>query len=607
MNPAHFTQALALIHSGMSCVATARKLGLPNATLARHLIRLAESGGCVDTALAGKPTGRPVVFSPDEAETALARWYRLSKESLPVAAYFFARDARVRPEICEVIVQIEERELVSGKKASWPDSVRRAFRVTAQERAAFRGKKHAQQEEMITRRGMFEDLVDGSRREILPGDTWELDDYSANQPYVFQDPSTGEHLLGRQVLACRDLAAARWLGYDHIGRERDAYRGEDVLRYIHRLVVAWGLPRRLRLERGIWESSAVHGIAVAGMASRWGDLRDIILVEHVFKSKSKGIIEGGFNVLQRWLGHTGTDIGRVRGEFEEATKRLRQAQSTGVCPLTLGFLTQEASSLAHEEAAAIINSRPMQRGHLSEMISPDDLTARLGWHSTPLAESDAWYFRPYKCQRTVRAGTVNVTPGNGWAKQYFQLNGIRDGVHFENGHQVLLAYDPARPDLGAYVCNGDQSAKNREGWKLGQLLLPTAPSMGLAPQFNASGILSPHLVVRKKASAAAATTFRAIRAAAGLPQPSGSRETVVMNGSGGVASAGNLPREESAHSSPTSPHSHSSAAPAAQIGPVPDSIRPQRQTLAPVVSSRAMPADPAAEIARLTAQLLAAD
>ena len=597
MDPMDFqtlSKAMSLIHGGLSGKRTAKKLGVSNATLARWVRRVRECEGDIEAALEPLPTGRPVVFEPDAYEVGLARWYRLTKESVTTAAYFFARDARVRPEICEVIFAIEERALETGKAENWPDSVRRAFRVTAQEKADFRGKKHAQQEEMVTRRGMVELLEDGSRREILPGECWELDDYSSNQLYVFKDPATGEYLLGRQVLGCRELSAARWLGFDHIGRERDAYRGEDVLRYLWRLVMAWGVPRRLRLERGTWESSAVHGIEVDGISGRWGDLRDLMIIEHVFKSKSKGIIEGGFNVLQRWLGHTGTDIGRVRGEFEEATKRLRQAQSTGADPLTLGFLTQEASSVAHEDAAALINSRPMHRAHLAERVSPDDLTARLGWHTRPLLESEAWYFRPYKVQRTVRAGTVNVSPGNGWPKMYFKLNGVLEGVHFENGHQVLLAYDPAQPHLGAWVCNGDKSARNREGWKLGQVLLTAAPEMGLAPQFNASGSLSPHLLVRKKATAAAATTFRAIRTAAGMPQPGGTREAVVMNGSGGVASAGDMPRPETA------------SAPAAVVGPVPDSIRAirPRRDMQPSTSSRHAPADKAAEIARLQAALM---
>lgn len=587
-------EAIKLREEGMSLSKTAEKVGLKLPTLARWLDQVKAAGGDIEAVITPKPIGRPMVFVPNEFELGLAFYYRLTKESLPTAARFFATDERVRPEVREVILGIHERALRSGKIEHWPDSVRRAFYVTEEDKARHRGRKASQQTEMVTRRGMFEILADGTHRSILPGDTWELDDYSSNQPYVFKDAATGELRIGRQVLAARDLAAARWLGFDHIGRERDAYRGEDVVRYIHRLILAHGKPNRLRLERGIWESSAVHGIEVEGMKSRWGDLRDIMHIEHVFKSKSKGIIEGGFNMLQRYLSHTGTDIGRFRGQFEEATRRFMQAISTKADPLELGFLTQDASSVAHQAAAAELNQLRMQRAHLSEMVAPDDLVTRLGWHTTDLCEEEAWYFRPYKAQRTVRSGTVEVSPGNGWPKMIFAMNGVREGVHFENGHQVLLAYDPARPEIGAWVCNGDRSAKNRKGWRMGQVLLAEAPQLELAPQFNASGVLSPHLSIRKKATAAASTTFRAAKAAAGMPQPSGSREAVAMNGSGGVASAGNLPRPEPA------------SAPAAVTGPVPESIRammPPRE-MQPATSSRHAPEDKAAEIRRLQAALM---
>lgn len=594
--------ALAHQANGRTLEEAALITGVPYKTLWRWMRNLKAAEGDVDAVCQGKRTGRPVAFEPNDYEVGRARWFRLSKESLTVAAWFFARDEEtgphgetIRQELREVILEIEEKALRTGRKEAWPESVRRAFRVTEEEKAAFRSRKALASVEMVTRRGMFEVLADGSSREILAGETWELDDYSANQPFVFKDPSTGEFTLGRQVLAARDLASARWLGFDHIGRERDAYRGEDVLRYIERLVRSYGVPRRLRLERGVWESNVIHGIEIPGTDKRWGDLRDLMAIEHVFKSKGKAIIEGGFNVLQRWLGHTGTDIGRTRGEFEEATRRLRMAKSTGADPLALGFLTDDRSSILHSEAAAIINSRPMAREYLGgERVSADDYVSRQGWNTRPLRVQDEWYFRPYKAIRTVRGGTVNVTPGNGWRKQYFALNGQVEGVHLESGHQVFIAYDPARPELGAWVCNADKSARNRNGWRMGELLIQAAPEMGLAPQFDASASLSPHLLVRKKASAAAATTYRAVTAAAGLPQPSGTRETVVMNGRGAAAASSDMPQ----------PANHS--APAAEVGPIPDSVRPLAapREIRPATTSRAMPADPRAEIRRLQEALL---
>lgn len=615
MDPAILARALELSAAGMPCLAIAKLLKVPNPTLARWLKRAAHHGGDAEAACEPVKTGRPPVFAPNEYELARARWFRCAKESLPVAAYFFARDEhvqpngdRVREETRAALLAIEERALASGAREAWPESVRRAFRVTPQERADFRGRKAAMSTEMVTRRGMYEIMADGTTRDILPGEVWEMDDYSANQPYIWKDPASGELLLGRQVLGARDLSSARWLGFDHIGRERDAYRGEDIVRYIARLVAAWGLPGRLRLERGSWESDYIHGIEVPGMTGRWGALDDLFEIDHVFKSKGKGLIEGGFNMLQRFLSQTGTDIGRTRGEFEEATRRLRQVRDNNGDPMALGFLTQEQSGLAHFEAAKAINSRPMHRAHLEERVSADDLVARHGWHTRPLPPSMEWYFLPYKVLRTVRGGTVETTPGNGWKKHTFQLNGVRENIYLENGHQVLVAYDPARPDRGAYIANADRSARNRSGWGMGQPLLDGVPDCGLAPQFNASGILDPRLVVRKKAAAAAATSFRAIQSAAGLPAAAATREAAAMDGKGRSATAGDIRRQ--AAPSVSSVASVPPAAPPAAIeGPVPEWARNPRQTSLPPASaivSRAMPATVdgrAAEIARLAAAL----
>ena len=612
MHPATLARALDLIAAGSSCKAASRALRVNNATLARYVTAARAHGGDVAATMEARPAiGRPVLFSPTKRDTHYARFYRLTKESLTVAAYFFARDARVSEPCRTQILAIEEKALHQGKQESWPDSVRRAFRVTPDELARFRGKKHAQQTEMITRRGMFQILEDGSSEAILPGHVWELDDYSANQPFLYKCPHTGAILLGRQILAARDLCSPKWLGFDHIGRPADAYRGEDIVRTLERLFRAWGIPRRLRLERGSWESSFVHGITIKGTQRQWGDLRDLCQIDHVFKSKSKGNIEGGFNVIQRFLGHTGTDLGRHRGEFEEATRRLRQLQSTNADPQTLGFLPQEQSSVLHHAAGQLINSRPMSRRHLGgERVSPDDLTARLGWHTAPFCEDQAWYFLPYKIQRTVRGGCVSTAhKDSGWPQLSFQLNGQRDGVYFENGHQVLIAYDPARPDLGAYVANADLSARNRCAWRMAQCLIPNAPVLPDAPQFNASTILSPHLIGRKKAAAAAATAFRAIQSAAGTPAPAATRESTATDGHHRHATAGDIERPAAPGPQSQISNLKSQIPPQAETGPIPAYVRPHAQQPVPAAaawSSRAVPATRearAAEISRLRESL----
>ena len=57
-----------LINNGTSCKMAAGMLGVSNATLARHVIRVRECGGDIEEALAPKETGRPVMFAANEFE-----------------------------------------------------------------------------------------------------------------------------------------------------------------------------------------------------------------------------------------------------------------------------------------------------------------------------------------------------------------------------------------------------------------------------------------------------------------------------------------------------------------------------------------------------------
>lgn len=530
-------RAECLAAEGVSTRRAAEMVGLPVATLARWRADLEAAGGDVFAAFApAVRTGRPVSMDISGDLVEVARWHRLTKGSLSLAVHFFAKDARCPAPLAAKLRAIEERALSAGREPSYPPSIRRAFHVTAAEKARFRGRKATQAHEMTSRRGLWWIDEEGAEHDLLPGQLWEADDYSANQPYVWIDENSEMH-LGRQVLACMDVYTAGWLGFDHIGRERDAYRGEDILRFLGRNFRAHGLPLILRLERGSWESDFVHGIEVDGMTGRWGGLDAVVKIQHVWKSKAKGTIEGSFNALQSWLGHTGRDVGRVRGEFEEAQKAWRKARKAGADPLALGFLSQEKSGEMHEEAARQMNARPRTRAALGERVSSDDLRARHGWHTTPYPEAEAWRLLPYKERRIVSGGVVEglAAAQRGWPVHRFVVN--QEGLHLENGHAVLVAYDPANPGAGCYVANADTGPRNRHGWPVGKFLT-LAPADVQAPQINLSGRHHASLDRRKVASAGASTSFRGI-AAAGR---AGTREISLASTDGSRAgTAGNLP------------------------------------------------------------------
>ncbi len=535
----------AAMASGMSLTAACKACGVSPASLLRWRAALDAAGGDVFAAFAPRKSGgRPVAVDFSEQDLAIARWHRLTKGSINIAAYFFMRDPDASPEVVAALRGIEERALEAGREPAWPMSVRRAFEVTEDEWNRFRGTKAAQESEMVTRRGMLWIDEAGALQNLLPGELWELDDYSGNQPFTYRDPQTGALEVGRQILAGMDVCSAGWLGFDLIGRPRDAYRGEDIVRFIGRLFRAHGVPRFLRLERGSWESSYVHGIETDGRT--WGGLDGLCRIEHVWKSKGKGTLEGSFNPLQNWLAHAGRDVGRHAGEFEESAKAWRQAKTAASRPdpRRLGFWAQEECAAAHEEAARIMNSRPRERRAHGERVAADDLRARHGWHTHPLPAGEAWRLLPCKQRRAVNAGHVNVNPGGGWPELSFVVNG-RDGLFLETGHAVLVACDPADPAAGAYVCNADMTARNRRGWGWGEPICPAAPLVDLAPQINLSGRRHGTLDLRRQAAAAAATEFRAVTA--GAP---GRREAAAFDGRGGSASAGDLDRPAPAAAAP---------------------------------------------------------
>ena len=196
--------------------------------------------------------------------------------------------------------------------------------VTPQVKDKFRGPRRFELNGITTHRSMDEQLESGELRAIQPGDWWEMDDMSVNLPFWFESPFGTDRLaerhgvgLGRQSLCAMDIASGKWLGFELIGRPRDAYRAEDILRFLRRLFTEYGTPRRgLRLERGIWQSKRLTGYAVTdgGAAEEEvqrpgmdepererivGGIEALgIRVQYVHSPKAKGFIESGFNFLQ---------------------------------------------------------------------------------------------------------------------------------------------------------------------------------------------------------------------------------------------------------------------------------------------------------------------
>ena len=98
---------------------------------------------------------------------------------------------------------------------------------------------------------------------------------SVNFPFWFESPFRDRQTRRTMASAsagnrfcAMDIASGKWLGFELIGRPRDAYRAEDILRFLRRLFTEYGMMRRgPPVERGIWQSKRLTGYTVTDSAA----------------------------------------------------------------------------------------------------------------------------------------------------------------------------------------------------------------------------------------------------------------------------------------------------------------------------------------------------
>jgi hypothetical protein len=215
-----------------------------------------------------KKVGRPPACELTEAEANALRLLRLRSDSLRLAVEDFLSSEVCSPATRDYLERVIERAAATGREPSWPSSLRRAAHVSEEIRAKFRGERAVGKYAPTTTRGAFWIDAEGTERSLMPLDIWESDDMSANEPFRHRDPVTGEELIGRQILFTGDRQSAALLGLTLVGRDRDAYRAEDILDHLLDLIDVYGMPRVWRIERGIWESRGIAGVALDDARAR---------------------------------------------------------------------------------------------------------------------------------------------------------------------------------------------------------------------------------------------------------------------------------------------------------------------------------------------------
>jgi hypothetical protein len=482
-------------------------LGQSAATLWR-LEKAWKAGG--DAALATKHAnaGRPKLARPAEtggvfSAEAISYVKRLTikSESLPLALERLSDAGPCSPEGRALI----DRYRHSG---DYPPSFYSLFHVTAEEWALAKGEKTFDGVTHTARRGMWYIDEEGKRVELFSGALVEADDVSIDVPYWVQLPD-GSFSCGRQVLCFRDRRSRKWLGAYGVARERDSYRGEDIARATRELIEAWGLVERFRFERGSWESACVEGIKVddgRGGETRWGGFTSVVPVDHVFTSRAKGTVEGGFRMFHKVLGLHGVRIGKKRGEYEEPTADMLAVNAGKKDPRECGFIAWADLLGVFDRVFTLLNQRPVFFQEIAAKRAPDDvwaqdMAARPGGRLPALDASLAWHFLPVKAEvgaSIAQAGHVKVSVPGYPLPFFFRIGGpgvcfVGSGVpaegierqlpFIERGHRLIVAFDPQRAAEGAIIFNAERGPRNTQGWRPFQKLM-LAPLAAESPQFS---------------------------------------------------------------------------------------------------------------------------
>lgn len=479
-----------------------------------------------------KRTGRPPALDLTDDEHDALRWCAITQDSTKLAVETFLNNKHCRPETFEALAKYLDQEANTRYRVTWPLSVRRACKVSDEERAQYRGKKHTADILPVGFRRLI--WVDECGREhaLRPGDLYESDDMSVNQPFRYVETETGREELGRQTLLTQCVQSLNWLGASPLGRPKDAYRAEDIADHLLAVVETAGLPLFWRFERGAWENDFINGVSLDELGERfrgerWGALNELFGVVRAFDSRGKGGIEGSFNFLQSLLvihSKGAADIGRVQGEFEAASRDVTRAgylkNDEKRARVLEKFWSIEAAADGFANAMSDFAMRPKQRREWGpQMQVPLELWRDEHPGKRDLRPEDAWYFQPVKKLATVRQGQVTTKVPHYDLPFVFTVNGVPDApVNFiPAGCRVLIAFHPGHPERGCRVVNAEVGSLNRGNWHFGELLVAAAPcdNLTMPPQIDlrpaaekkASGLG----VNKKRAGNAARTEFRGVR------------------------------------------------------------------------------------------------
>ncbi len=397
------------------------------------------------------------------------------------ALFQYAKSAKcTRPELREIILRHRK------SKHNMPEWLMRAATLSPTEQLRQHGPRRYQLHGFTVKRNGLEAMEDGSERIIEAGDWWLFDDMSQNTPFWFENvmgDADDELARKQKVSICRqslmamDLRSGRWLGCELVGRSRDSYRAEDILRFFFRLFKLYGTPRRgVILENGIWRCKVIAGeqtkevtLSEEEKEKVIGGLRALgIEVRHAINAKGKALIESAFRHYQNLVSAMvdALNIGRGRGDRERDAAKFQRARAGIVHPSEVNMLHIDKLNTEMARVMAFFNAE-RKEGDIQNGV-PDEVwnqsLAAASLRAMPMEKLHV--LMPAQRELKIRGGHV-------WPTVNGRTLGFINPEQFAilgDGYRLRVHFDASEPSLGAWVFNAETSTLNTEGHKVGQFL-----------------------------------------------------------------------------------------------------------------------------------------
>jgi hypothetical protein len=434
-----------LAADGLSQNQAAQKLGVSGATISR-MAATVKAHGLAGLADKYHQSGRKasLALTADEEARLQEIFLKTNRNaeggSMQTACKFFAHDPQTREELRTVILTCLDKGHLPRFALKVLKQITRAH-FAARRKPGMLAANHFAGARGAFARDKFE------RRRVI-----ESDDATLNFPAWIPCPEGGDPIsdkygvaLGRwQVLPALEAGWSHYyLGYRFAARNRGSYRAEDVLSVINLVATHKdaGLPDEFRFERGAWESNRV-----VDTLERLG-----VKLTNVYQSNHKPFIESGFSALWTYLSVVDGQVGRFRGEEEEANLDVERCRAGRLDPREV-FPSLKQCLAALDGAIAMRNADKIKSvyGSWIPEVRFREHAAERPWRK--LTPDLNYLFAPIVGEWTVQKGYVgtSLTLVEGRKTPFYFTH--RD-LWRSNGQKVRVYFDPAAtPCVATVVC-----------------------------------------------------------------------------------------------------------------------------------------------------------